>query len=157
MGRELQLSRPAFASSSGQGAAVECACASACMQAKIGCSENRAQGGSEPGRQGAGRAMTADQVHAAAVVGKCANSGQRGRFAYTCVHILVLLLSSITCPLLICDMWHGQALGWLGRGIIERWQKGWNHSNFDSNAIPATAPPHCYFYTAPPLRIYRII
>jgi len=28
--------------------------------------------------------MTADQVHAAAVVGERANSGQRGCFAYTC-------------------------------------------------------------------------
>ena len=28
--------------------------------------------------------MTADQVHAVAVVGERANSGQRGRFAYTC-------------------------------------------------------------------------
>ena len=79
-----------FASSNRQGAAVERACAVACMQAKFGCSEsaneqsNRAQGGSEPGRQGASRAMTADQVHAAAVVGECANSGQRGRFAYIC-------------------------------------------------------------------------
>jgi len=89
-GRELRLSRPAFASSSRQGAPVECACAVACMQAKFGCSESvneqssRAQGGSEPDRRGASRAMTADQVHAVAVVGDCANSGQRGRFAYTC-------------------------------------------------------------------------
>ena len=80
----------AFASTSRQGAAVERACAAACMQAKFGCSESaneqssRAQGGSEPGRRGASRAMTADQVHAPAVVGECANSGQRGRFAYTC-------------------------------------------------------------------------
>ena len=28
--------------------------------------------------------MTTDQVHAAVVVGKRANSGQCGRFAYTC-------------------------------------------------------------------------
>jgi len=101
VGRELQLSRPAFASSSRQGAAVERACAAACMQAKLGCSESaicayklacqeaneqssRAQGSSEPGRRGASRATTADQVHAPAVVGECANSGQRGRFAYTC-------------------------------------------------------------------------
>jgi len=75
-----------FASSSRQGAAVERACAAA----KFGCSESaneqssRAQGGLEPGRRGASRAMTADQVHAAAVVGECTNSGQRGRFAYTC-------------------------------------------------------------------------
>ena len=75
-----------FASSSRQGAVVE----RACMQAKFGCSESaneqssRAQGGSEPGRRGASRVMTADQVHAAAVVGECANSGQRGRLAYTC-------------------------------------------------------------------------
>jgi len=27
---------------------------------------------------------TADQVHAVAVVGECANGGQRGRFSYTC-------------------------------------------------------------------------
>jgi len=79
-----------FASSSRQGAAVERACALAYIQAKFGCSESaneqssRAQDGSEPGRRGASRAMTADQVHAAAVVGECANSGQRGRFAYTC-------------------------------------------------------------------------
>jgi len=57
-----------FASSSSQGAAVERACAAACMQAKFGCSESaneqssRAQGGSEPGRRGTSRAMTADQV-----------------------------------------------------------------------------------------------
>ena len=79
-----------FASSSRQGAAVERACAAAYMQAKFGCSESaneqssRAQGGSEPTRRGASRAMTADQVHADAVVGECANSGQRCRFAYTC-------------------------------------------------------------------------
>ena len=75
-----------FASSSRQGAAVERACAAACMQAKFGANEqsSRAQGGSEPGRRGASRATTADQVHATAVVGECANSGQRGRFAYTC-------------------------------------------------------------------------
>jgi len=101
VGRELRLSRPAFASSSRQGAAVESACAAACMQAKFGCSESaicayrlvcqeaneqssRTQGGSEPGGRGASRATTADQVHAAAVVGECANSGQRGSFAYTC-------------------------------------------------------------------------
>jgi len=58
-----------------------------CMQAKFGCSasaneqSSRAQGGSEPGRRGASRVMTADQVHATAVVGERANSGQRGRFA----------------------------------------------------------------------------
>ena len=79
-----------FASSIRQGAAVERACAAACMQSKFGCSESaneqssRAQGGSEPGRRGASRAMTADRVHAAAGVGECANSGQHGRFAYTC-------------------------------------------------------------------------
>jgi len=101
VGRELRLSRPAFASSSRQGAAVERACAAACMQAKFVCSESaicayrlacqeaneqlsRAQGGSEPGRRGASRATTTDQVRAAAVVGECANSGQRGCFAYTC-------------------------------------------------------------------------
>ena len=66
------------------------ACAAACMQAKFGYSESaneqssRAQGGSEPGRQGASRAMTTDQVHAVAVVGERAISGQRGCFAYTC-------------------------------------------------------------------------
>ena len=38
--RELRLSRPAFASSSRQGAAVERACAAGCMQAKFGCSES---------------------------------------------------------------------------------------------------------------------
>jgi len=79
-----------FASSSRQGAAVERACAAACMKAKFGCSESaneqssRTQGGSEPGRPGVNRAMTTDQVHATAVVGECANSRQRGRFAYTC-------------------------------------------------------------------------
>ena len=79
-----------FASSCRQGATVERACAAACMQAKFGCGESvneqssRGQGGSEPGRRGASRAMTADQVHAVAHVGDCANSGQRGRFAYTC-------------------------------------------------------------------------
>jgi len=79
-----------FASSRRQGAAVERACAAACIQAKCGCSESaneqssRAQGGSEPGRRGASREMTADQVHAAAVVGERANSGQRGRF---CLHL----------------------------------------------------------------------
>ena len=79
-----------FASSSRQGTAVERACAAACIQAKFGYSESaneqssRAQGGSEPGRRGASRAMTADQVHAAAVVGERAISGQRGCFAYTC-------------------------------------------------------------------------
>jgi len=100
-GRELRLSRSAFASSSRQGATVERACAAACTQAKFGCSEsvicayrltcqepneqsNRVQGGSEPGRRGTRRATTVDQVHAPAVVGECANSGQRGRFAYTC-------------------------------------------------------------------------
>ena len=78
-----------FASSSRQGAAVERACAAACMQAKFGCSESaneqssRAQVGSEPGRRGASRAMTADQVHAGAVVGECANSGQRE----ICLHL----------------------------------------------------------------------
>jgi len=40
VGSELRRSRPAFASSSRQGAAVECACAAACMQAKFGCSES---------------------------------------------------------------------------------------------------------------------
>jgi len=40
VGRELRLSRPAFANSSRQGAAVERACAAACMQAKFGCSES---------------------------------------------------------------------------------------------------------------------
>jgi len=101
VGRELRLSRSAFASTNRQGAAVERACAAACIQAKFGCSESatcayrlacqeaneqssRAQGGSEPGRRGVNRATTADQVHATAVVGKCVNSGQRGRFAYTC-------------------------------------------------------------------------
>ena len=86
MGRELRLSRPAFASNSRQGAAVERACSAACMQAKFGCSESaicayrlvcqeaneqssRAQGSSEPDRRGVDRAMTADQVHAVAVVG----------------------------------------------------------------------------------------
>jgi len=79
-----------FTSSSRQGAAVERACAVACIQAKFGFSESvneqssRVQGGSEPGRRGASRAMTADQVHASAVAGECANSGQRVRFAYTC-------------------------------------------------------------------------
>jgi len=79
-----------FACISRQGAAVERACAAACMQAKFGCSESineqssRSQGGSEPGRRGASRAITADQVHATAVLGERANSGQRGRFAYTC-------------------------------------------------------------------------
>ena len=78
-----------FAISSRQGAAVERACAAACMQAKFGCSESaneqssRVQGGSEADRRVATRAMTA-QVHASAVVGERANSGQRGRFAYTC-------------------------------------------------------------------------
>ena len=79
-----------FASRNREGAAVGRACAAACMQAKFGCSESaneqssRAQGGSEPDRRGASRAMTADQVHAIAIVGERANSGQRGRFAYTC-------------------------------------------------------------------------
>ena len=79
-----------FASSSRQGAAVERVCAAACIQAKFGYSESaneqssRTQGGSEPGRPGVNRAMTTDQVHATAVVGECANSRQRGRFAYTC-------------------------------------------------------------------------
>ena len=79
-----------FASSSRQGTAVERACAAACIQAKFGYSESaneqssRAQGGSEPGRRWASRAMTADQVHAAAIVGERANSGQRGRF---CLHL----------------------------------------------------------------------
>jgi len=90
VGRELRLRRTTFASNRRQGAVVERACAAACMQAKFGCSESaneqssRAHSGSEPGRRGAGRAMTADQVHAPSVVGECANSGQRGRFAYTC-------------------------------------------------------------------------
>ena len=39
VGRELRLSRPVFANSSRQGAAVERACAATCMQAKFGCSE----------------------------------------------------------------------------------------------------------------------
>jgi len=79
-----------FASSRGQGASVELVCAAACIQAKFGCSESaneqssRAQGGSEPGRRGASRAMTANQVYAVAVVGERANSGQHGRFVYTC-------------------------------------------------------------------------
>jgi len=79
-----------FASRSRQGAAVERVCAAAYLQAKFGYSESaneqssRAQGGSEPGRRGASRAMTVDQVYATAVVGECANSGQRGPFAYTC-------------------------------------------------------------------------
>ena len=79
-----------FASSNRQGTAVERACAAACVQAKLGYSESaneqssRAQGGSEPGRRGASRAMTADQAHAAAAVEECANSGQRGRSAHTC-------------------------------------------------------------------------
>ena len=76
-----------FASSSRQGTAVERACAAACIQAKFGYSESvneqssRVQGGSEPIRRGASRAMTANQVHAPAVVGERANSGQRGCFA----------------------------------------------------------------------------
>jgi len=40
VGRELRLSRPAFASSSRQGAEVERVCATVCMQAKFGCSES---------------------------------------------------------------------------------------------------------------------
>jgi len=40
VGRELRLKRPVFASSSRQGAAVESACAAACMQAKFWCSES---------------------------------------------------------------------------------------------------------------------
>ena len=40
VGRELRLSRPAFASNSKQGEAVERACAAACMQAKFRCSES---------------------------------------------------------------------------------------------------------------------
>jgi len=79
-----------FASNNSQGTVVERACAAAYIQAKFGCSESaneqssQAQGGSEPGRRGASRAMTADQVHAPAVVGERAISGQRGCFAYTC-------------------------------------------------------------------------
>jgi len=79
-----------FASSSRPGTAVERACAAACIQAKFAYSESaneqssRAQSGSEPGRREASRAMTADQVHAAAVFGERANSGQRSCFAYTC-------------------------------------------------------------------------
>jgi len=99
VGRELRLSRPAFASSSRQGAAVERACAAACMQAKFRCSESAicayrlaGQDANEqsielravPGKREASRATTTEQVHAAAVVGECANSGQRGRFANTC-------------------------------------------------------------------------
>ena len=95
----MRLSRAVFARNSSQGAAVERACTAACMQAKFGCSESvrcayrlaceeaneelsQAQGGSEPGRRGASRVTTADRVHAAAVVGKRANRGQRGRFCY---------------------------------------------------------------------------
>jgi len=69
-----------FASSSRKGAEVERACAAAYIKAKFGYSESaneqssRAQGGSEPGRRGATRAMTVDQVHAVAVVGERANS-----------------------------------------------------------------------------------
>ena len=46
------------------------------MQASESANEqsSRAQGGSEPGRRGASRAMTADQVHAAAVVGERATA-----------------------------------------------------------------------------------
>ena len=79
-----------FASSSRQGAVVERVCATACIQAKFGCSEStneqsrRDQGGSESGRRGVRRVMTGDQVHATTVVGECTNSGQRGRFTYTC-------------------------------------------------------------------------
>ena len=40
VGRELRLSRPAFASSTRQGATVERACAAACIQAKFGCNES---------------------------------------------------------------------------------------------------------------------
>ena len=40
VGRELRLSRPAFASSGRQGAAVERACTATCMQAKFRCSES---------------------------------------------------------------------------------------------------------------------
>jgi len=40
VGRDLRLRRPAFASSSRQGAVVERACATAYMQAKFGCSES---------------------------------------------------------------------------------------------------------------------
>ena len=64
-----------FASISRQGAAVERVCAAAYMQAKFGYSESAneqssgAQGVSEPGRRGARRAMTTDQVHAVVVVG----------------------------------------------------------------------------------------
>ena len=70
-----------FASSSRKGAEVERACAAAYIQAKFGCSESaneqssQAQGGSEPGRRGASRAMTADQVHAAAVSGSARTAG----------------------------------------------------------------------------------
>ena len=70
--------------------ALSHACAVACIQAKFGYSESaneqssRVQGGSEPGRRGSRRAMTADQVYAVAVVGERANSGQRGCFVYTC-------------------------------------------------------------------------
>jgi len=40
VGRELRFSRPAFASSSRQGASVEHACTAAYMEAKLGCSES---------------------------------------------------------------------------------------------------------------------
>jgi len=40
VGHELRLSRPAFASSSRQGVAVERACTATCMQAKFGCIES---------------------------------------------------------------------------------------------------------------------
>ena len=40
VGREQRLSRPAFASISRQGAAVERACTAECMRAKFGCSES---------------------------------------------------------------------------------------------------------------------
>ena len=40
--------------------------------------------GSEQDRRGASRVMLAIRVHAGTVVGERANSGQHGRFAYTC-------------------------------------------------------------------------
>ena len=72
VGCELRLSRPAFANSSRQGAAVERACAAACSSGavrvlicayRLACQEaneqsSRAQGGSEPGRPGASRVTT---------------------------------------------------------------------------------------------------
>jgi len=106
--------------------------------------------------------MTADQVHAAAVVGECANSGQRGRFLWPVPSCSFLFQqphaesAALCCQALLhstklqAGLWRARSCvvagrvvargGWVGQKLrLYPYSIAWRHGSCRSSSAPGSA------------------